>query len=122
MPTYVLTDTKTNKTFDKFCSYSDLEKYLEENPHIKKEISAPNIVSNTVINSPSGKGMDGGMKEVFSKIADKHPSSALADRFGDNRSNKAKKVSNIAKKHGLASKTGGQNPTKEHKKKCTGYY
>ena len=40
------------------------------------KISAPNIVSNTVINSPSGKGMDGGMKEVFSKIADKHPSSA----------------------------------------------
>ena len=48
MPTYVLTDTKTNKTFDKFCSYSNLEKYLKENPHIKKEISAPNIVSKEV--------------------------------------------------------------------------
>ena len=30
MPTYVLTNTKTNKSFDKFCSYSDLEKYLED--------------------------------------------------------------------------------------------
>ena len=88
MPTYVLTNTKTNKSFDKFCSYSDLEKYLEENPHIKKEITAPNIVSDAVTNSPSGKGMDGGMKEVFSKIADKHPSSALADRFGNNRTHK----------------------------------
>ena len=122
MPTYVLTDTKTNKTFDKFCSYSNLEKYLEENPHIKKEISAPNIVSDAVTNSPSGKGMDGGMKEVFSKIADKHPSSALADRFGNNRTHKEKKVANIAKKHGLASKTGGQNPTKTYTKKSTGYY
>ena len=122
MPTYTLTNTKTKKTFGKFCSWNELGTYLEENPHIIKELTAPNIISDTVINNPSGKGMDGCMKEVFSKIAEKHPSSALADRFGDGRTHKEKKVANIAKKHGLASKTGGQNPTKTYTKKSTGYY
>ena len=52
--------------------------------------------------------MDGGMKEVFSKIGDKHPGSPLADRFGDGKNNAQKKVQDVARKHGLL-KDGGQN-------------
>ena len=41
------------------------------------------------------------MKEVFSRIADKHPSTPLADRFGDSRTSKQVKTEQIAKKYGL---------------------
>ena len=101
MPTYTLTNTKTKKTFGKFCSWNELGTYLEENPHIMKELTAPNIVSDTITNSPSGKGMDGGMKEVFSRVAEGHPNSPLADRFGDNRTTAKKKVESVGRKHGL---------------------
>ena len=61
------------------------------------------------------------MKEVFSKISEKHPNSALADRFGS-KSNAKVKAETIAKKHGLV-KEGGQNLSKRFKKnKDTGLY
>ena len=37
------------------------------------------------------------MKEVFSKIADKHPNTPLADRFGSGGSNAHKKVVDVGK-------------------------
>ena len=120
MPTYTIRNKQFGTEKDVLCSYSELQEMLKSDD-IEQVLSAPALVGDHIVKQGDGK-MDGGMKEVFSKIADKHPSSALADRFGDNRSNKAKKVANIAKKHGLASKTGGQNPTKEYKKKSTGYY
>ncbi len=52
------------------------------------------------------------MKEVFSKIADKHPNTPLADRFGSGGSNAHKKVVDVGKKHGLIKKDGGQNMSK----------
>ena len=107
MPTYVLTDTKTNKTFDKFCSYSDLEKYLKENPHIKPMLTTAALVGDHIIQK-----MDGGMKDVFSRVAEAHPNSPLADRFGSSRNSKQKKIENIGKKHGLIRKDGSQNMSK----------
>ena len=56
--------------------------------------------------------MDGGMKEVFSRVAEAHPNSPLADRFGDNRSAAQKKVEGIGKRHGLVRKSGGQDVSK----------
>ena len=47
------------------------------------------------------------MKEVFSKVAESHPNSPLADRFGDNRTIVKKKVEGVGRKHGLV-KDGGQ--------------
>ena len=41
------------------------------------------------------------MKEVFSRIAQSHPNSALSDRFGDGKTVKEKKANSIAKKHGI---------------------
>ena len=56
--------------------------------------------------------MDGGMKEVFSRVAEAHPNSPLADRFYDNRSAAKKKVESIGKKHGMVRKSGGQDVSK----------
>ena len=47
------------------------------------------------------------MKEVFSRVAEGHPNSPLADRFGDNRSITKKKVESLGRKHGLI-KDGSQ--------------
>ena len=117
MPTYVLTNTETNETYTELCSWDNLQTILKDNPHIKQEMTAPAIVGDHVTAKT-----DGGMKEVFSKIAEKHPSSALADRFG-NKSNAKVKAETIAKKHGLVSKTGGQDLSKRFKKnKDTGLY
>ena len=116
MPTYVIHDTKKNKTFEVFCSWNVLQEKLKDNPHYKKVITAPAIVGDHV----SAK-TDGGMKEVFSKISEKHPNSALADRFGS-KSNAKVKAETIAKKHGLV-KDGGQDLSKRFKKnKDTGLY
>jgi hypothetical protein len=74
---------------------------------IEQVLSAPALVGDHVV-----KRMDGGMKEVFSKIADKHPNTPLADRFGSGGSNAHKKVVDVGKKHGLIKKDGGQNMSK----------
>ena len=117
MPTYVITDTKKKKTFDVFCSWDKLQKLLKENTHWVKGITAAAIVGDHVRTKT-----DGGMKEVFSKIADKHPNSALADRYGGGKTNAAVKAKTLAKKHGLV-KDGGQNLSKRFKKnKDTGLY
>ena len=90
---------------------------LKAKPHWVKGITAAAIVGDHIRTKT-----DGGMKEVFSKIADKHPNSALADRFGNNKTNAAVKAKTIAKKHGLV-KDGGQNLSKRFKKnKDTGLY
>ena len=116
MPTYIITDTKTKRTFDLFCSWDELQKMLKAKPHWVKGITAAAIVGDHVTAKT-----DGGMKEVFSKISEKHPNSALADRFGS-KSNAKVKAETIAKKHGLV-KDGGQDLSKRFKKdKKTGLY
>ena len=117
MPTYIIYDTEKNETFDVFCSWNVLQEKLKQNPHWRKGVTAAAIVGDHVTAKT-----DGGMKEVFSKIAEKHPSSALADRYGS-KSNAKVKAETIAKKHGLVSKTGGQDLSKRFKKnKDTGLY
>ena len=78
MPTYEIMDDETNEYYTIFCKYSELQQYLTDNPTCRKLISAPAIVGDHVV-----KRMDGGMTEVFSRVAEAHPNSPLADRFGD---------------------------------------
>ena len=79
-----------------FCSWNVLQDKLKDNPHWEKCITAPAIVGDHVTAKT-----DGGMKEVFSKIAEKHPSSALADRFGSGESHGKLKAKSILRKRGL---------------------
>jgi len=88
MPTYDIVNGETNEHHTIFCKYSELEQYLIVGDHIVKR-------------------MDGGMKEVFSRVAEGHPNSPLAERFGDNRSITKKKVESLGRKHGLI-KDGSQ--------------
>ena len=93
MPSYTFEDTKTGKVFDEFYSISDKEEYLKKNKHIKQLITQINIVSGT-----GGIKNDSGWKENLSRIAEAHPTSPFADRFGK-KSIKEIKTKQVIEKH-----------------------
>ena len=105
MPTYTIRNKEFGTEKDVFCTWSELQEILK-NESLEQVITAPAIVGDHVV-----KRMDGGMKDVFSRVAEAHPNSPLADRFGDGKNNAQKKVQDVARKHGLL-KDGGQNVSK----------
>ena len=116
MPTYTIHDTEKNEFFDTICTYGELELFLDENPQYRKIITAPNIVRG------GGPKSDGGFNETMAKIADSHPNSPLAERYGNKGTHQNIKVRNVAKKHKLID-IGGQDLSKEYvKNKSTGLY
>ena len=107
MPTYTILNKEFGTEKDIFCTNDELQEMLKKNKQLVHVLSAPALVGDHVV-----KRMDGGMKEVFSKIGDKHPGSPLADRFSSGGTNAQKKVIEVGKKHGLLKKDGGQNMSK----------
>ena len=95
MQTYTFENTKTGIVFDDFMSMADKETYLEQNPHIKQIINKINIVAGV-----SGRSYrsDQGWKENMSRIAEAHPTSPLADRYGK-KSIKQAKTEQVIQKH-----------------------
>ena len=77
MPRYDFLNTKTKEYFDEIMSYEEKVQYLKDNPHIEPMLTTAALVGDHIVNK-----MDGGMKETFSRIAEAHPNSPLADRFG----------------------------------------
>lgn len=53
MPTYSFRDKNNGEEFDVFMSISELDSFLEENPHLEKLMSAPHFL---------GANMNGGIK------------------------------------------------------------
>ena len=96
MPTYEFYNTKTDEMEEHRMSYKDLDKFAEDNPHLEKRISSPNIVSK--VGSRTGLGGTGGFNEVLSKVADKHPRSELA-KSHRRRTAKEVKTDEVIKKH-----------------------
>ena len=111
MPTYTIRNKKTHTTYEVLCKYPELQKMLENDPDLVQMLTAPAIVGDHIVKQGDGR-MDGGMKEVFSRVAEAHPNSPLADRFGSGQTNAQKKVQEVGKKHGLVRKSGGQNMSK----------
>ena len=107
MPTYTFYNTETDEQFDDFMSWSERENYLKDNPHIEPMLTTAALVGDHIIQK-----VDGGMKDVFSRVAEAHPNSPLAERYGSGRSGKSKKVEDVGKKHGLIRKDGSQNMSK----------
>jgi hypothetical protein len=101
MPTYEFRNNDNGETFTKFMRISAKEEYIKENPNIIQiHTRAAGIVSGVDMN----KKVDNGFKEVLSKIAEAHPTSALAAKVGGRSVTKAK-VADVAEKHGKT-KTG----------------
>ena len=58
-------------------SISEMEDYMKKNPNIIQVPQVLNIVAGT-----GGMKNDSGWKDNLSRIAEAHPESALADRYG----------------------------------------
>jgi len=79
MPLYSFRNNVTGEEFEEMMSFSEVEEYLESNPHIEKYIGkAPSIIGGTGDRIKT----DGGFNDVLSKIAEAHPASELADSHG----------------------------------------
>ena len=99
MPTYTFMDNITGLAFDEFMSMSERETYLEDNPHISQVPVMFAYVGDHIMGA--GPKSDGGFNERMEQIANSHPGSPLADRYGGtkNKSHKEIKTRNVLKKH-----------------------
>ena len=91
MPRYDFLNTETNGIEEHTMSYTKLDEFKENNPHLKQQISALNIVGGTGDRVKT----DDGFKEVLSRIGEGHPGSHL----NTNKSIKDIKTKEIVKKH-----------------------
>ena len=94
MPSYSFKNTETGEEWEELLTISEREKFLEQNPHVQQLPSMVSIVG--------GHGdrikNDSGWKENMSTIAEAHPCSPLASRYGKDT---AKNINtrNVLKKH-----------------------
>ena len=101
MPTYTLLNTETDETTETFCTWSELDFFLEEHPTFKSIVlTAPALVSGV-----AGRSFktDDGFKENMARISEAHPNSPLADQFGTNKDIKTSKTNAVLKKHKVKS-------------------
>ena len=79
MPTYTFYNKRTKKEYTELMSISEMEEYLAKNKHISQVIVPINIVAG--VSGLTHKN-DQGWKENMSRIAEAHPGSPLASRYG----------------------------------------
>jgi len=98
MPTYNFQNKQTGEVIEKFMKIAERETWLKENPDYQSIImQAPSFTGDHIIS----KQQDGGMKEVLDRVANAHPDSPLADRYGDKKSIKDLKTKDVLRKHGI---------------------
>ncbi len=101
MPTYTFIDNNTGTTYDEFMGMSEKDQYLEDNPHISQVPTMFSFVGDHIMGV--GPKTDGGFNERMEQIANTHPGSPLANRYGggQTKSHKDIKTRNVLKKHGV---------------------
>lgn len=94
MPLYTFHNKETNEVFEELMSIDAKEQFLRDNNMIESFIMAPAIVSGVSVTNK----VPAGFQEVLSKVAEKHPNSAVANNIGG-RGIKEAKVKNLVDKH-----------------------
>lgn len=106
MPTYTFYNKKKKKIEEHFMSISSLDQFKIDHPNLEQQIlSAPSF--NYTGSGDFQSKTDSTWKEVMSKVAEKHPISPLADRYGK-KSIKEIKTREVLKKH--KAKNASSNP------------
>ena len=95
MPSYSFKNNETGEEWEEFFSISGREEFLEQNPHITQLPSMVSIVSDT-----GGIKNDNGWGDNMQRIAEAHPGSPLARRYGK-KSTKQINTRNVLKKHNI---------------------
>ena len=94
MPIYTFYNKKTKKEYDDMMSISEMEEYLSKNKHITQVLQPINIVAG--VSGLTHKN-DQGWKENMSRIAEAHPTSPLAARYGKKSTKQIKTEQALAK-------------------------
>ena len=94
MPYYNFKNKKTGEEFEEFFTISGREEFLKDNPHIQQTPSMFGIAGGTGDRIKN----DSGWKENLSRIAEAHPGSPLAMRYGK-KSTKDINTRQVLKKH-----------------------
>ena len=99
MPVYTFYNSKTKKQWDDIMPNVEREKFLKDNPHISQVPVMFAYVGDHIMGA--GPKTDGGFNERMEQIANSHPGSPLADRYGGSKikSHKEIKTRNVLKKH-----------------------
>ena len=96
MPTYVFLNNETGEIEEHFMSYTVLDEFKENNPHLKQQVTGANIVSGVATNFK----VDDGFKEVLSKVGDAHPKSFnVHAEHGTKDIKREKSVKELIQKH-----------------------
>ncbi len=93
MPTYSFRNNDTGEEWEEFFSISGKEEFLKENDHI---VQLPSLVS--IVGGVGGIKNDSGWGDNMSRIAEAHPGSPLAKRYGK-KSTKDINTRQVLKKH-----------------------
>lgn len=94
MPTYTFYNNQTEEEFDAYMKISEREDYIKDNPHVTPIVTAPALVRgvSTTNKIPSG------FNDVLQKVAEKHPTSPLAEKVS-RKTAKQVKTEKIIRKH-----------------------
>lgn len=74
MPSYNIENTQTGEVTTEIMSWSALQQYLAENPHLKQVIGAPPTVSGV---SAGHNKPDSGFRDILKTIKKRHPGSTV---------------------------------------------
>ena len=101
MPTYRFYDTVTQEEYDEFMLMAELDEYKRLNPHVNQVPVAVAIAGDHMMGV--GPKVDGGFTENMQRIAESHPGTPLADRYGSSstKTDKEIKTREVLKKHGV---------------------
>jgi len=94
MPTYDFLNTETGEVTEHFMSYTKLDQFKEDNPHLKQKLSAPKIVGG---HGDRVKASDG-FNDVLKNIASKNIDTPLGERY-HRKDAKEVKTRETIKKH-----------------------
>ena len=98
MPVYTFLNEQNGMEYDDTMSIAEYEKFMEENPHIKRVWNtAPAMVGDHVMGV--GPKNDSGFNERMSEIAAAHPNSPMADKYKTGESHKKLKTKEVIRKH-----------------------
>ena len=84
MPNYTFEDTETGEYFIEFMPMNSKEQFLKDNPHIRFVFVPVGLPGDHLMGV--GPKPDNGWNENMQRIAEAHPASPLADRYGSNES------------------------------------
>ena len=101
MPTYRFYDTVTQEEYDEFMLMSELDEYKKLNPQVNQVPVAVAIAGDHMMGV--GPKVDSGFTENMQRIAESHPGTPIADKYGSSstKTDKEIKTREVLKKHGV---------------------